>query len=476
MARININEQDTTSSSVVNYTDVIVYVPGFASPTNTNPSLYNTPTLLTTSAELLNQFGNGVTGPMVTDSYKITGDVSSSFLDRSFSMALAILNQGGKVLYEAVQATVDSNGNQDVHYLFDALRGNVTTPSILDKLKDRFNYNVRFITSGGYGSCGYISILTEGSGSTEFQTSVLDGSVKDMTIANKMLEVAARISGTDNETKGRGDCVALIDHSYFTQTELQEVVIDAEGTTAELDVPTLIGNETTVRELFQIVSDTNSVPAFNNESLNKYGAAFTPWWKDTNGELRTPSLAYILAFCTSVANANPNWFAAAGATRGKVPSIATPLIEVGELSAESLMQEGFNSINPICNVSPYGYIIWGNRTMMVNTDGLTASSFLNVRNLCIDIKKTLFIASQRLLFEQNSTILWVNFKALITPLLDRMMTGQGISGYKITRIETNSKSVVKANIQIIPIEAVEEFDITVILTDEITELDEEATI
>ena len=52
-------------------------------------------------------------------------------------------------------------------------------------------------------------------------------------------------------------------------------------------------------------------------------------------------------------------------------------------------------------MSPFGLRIWGNRTLFDNSGkgNLTASSFLNIRNLCSDIKKTVWTAARTLTFE-----------------------------------------------------------------------------
>lgn len=98
---------------------------------------------------------------------------------------------------------------------------------------------------------------------------------------------------------------------------------------------------------------------------------------------------------------------------------------------------------------------------------LTASSFLNIRNLCIDIKKTLYRAARRYTFEPNSDVLWINFKAAITPLLNKMTSDNGIRGYQIIKTPTNKKALLAARIVITPIEAVEDFDLTIELNDSI---------
>ena len=49
-----------------------------------------------------------------------------------------------------------------------------------------------------------------------------------------------------------------------------------------------------------------------------------------------------------------------------------------------------------------------------------------------------------------------------------MATGNGINGYKIIRAKTDKKATIKAIIRIYPIEAVEDFDITIELADSFT--------
>ena len=179
---------------------------------------------------------------------------------------------------------------------------------------------------------------------------------------------------------------------------------------------------------------------------------------------------------------NNNWLAIAGIARGQVPYL-TSLYTAKRLSnsiAEKYQpRNAETSINAITNIKPYGLTIWGNRTMKNNEDasnggddGLTATSFLNIRNMVSDVKKIAYNAAKTLMFEQNSDVLWVNFCSMITPLLDQLMSGQGLSNYKIIKekLAKNGqklpKAMLRATIKLWPIYAVEEFDITVELLDE----------
>ena len=159
----------------------------------------------------------------------------------------------------------------------------------------------------------------------------------------------------------------------------------------------------------------------------------------------------------------------AGRVRGKISGV--PTANYGEIFANSLMSDNDVSVNPITNVTPYGIMVWGNRTLFANSEGLIASCFLNIRQLCCDIKKRLYRSAKAYMFEQNSDRLWFNFKNDITSLLDDMVTNQGIKGYKVIKLDTKEKAKIKALVRIIPVEAVEKFELTLELSDtlEITE-------
>lgn len=318
--------------------------------------------------------------------------------------------------------------------------------SNLEGIVDKGNYSIKYVTSGGYPTYEYDS-----------------GS-----LVVKMLNFA--------ET--RGDCVALIDHTDYLDRELN---------------PTKDGS------LFNSVNDSRGLFADSGE----YGAMFTPWstynritsdygvetYKKYEGtslekeesrdvaltsttQLRAPgSFAYLMSLADSI-KTNANWMAVAGVTRGKVRNLAsdgmTTVIPNGVADA---MQPRKNAvtINAITNISPYGYTIWGNRTLKPVEENLVATNFLNTRNLISDIKKTCYRVARKTTFEQNTDILWINFSSEIGKLLDRMKTGFGISGYKIVKDTEHEKAAEKATlcakIIIYPTYAVEDFYITVVLKD-----------
>lgn len=193
-------------------------------------------------------------------------------------------------------------------------------------------------------------------------------------------------------------------------------------------------------------------------------------------------LDYLLCYVTHT-KVTPDWFAISGATRGACPLSSIKLIEKYGDADIDLFQprdgddnKGHIATNAICNIRPYGDIIWGNRTMHplnVPANGssdavqLVASDFLNIRSLCCDIKKAVYRAARRYTFDPNTDELWFNFKSMITPLLEKMKSNQGIRDYQYIKVATKKKALLAAKIIITPIEAVEDFDITIQLDDSI---------
>lgn len=201
--------------------------------------------------------------------------------------------------------------------------------------------------------------------------------------------------------------------------------------------------------------------------------------KDTTLEAHE---GYVLAFLNNLNNGYAAWNAVAGATRGLIPGGYKvdgflKESEIDNMQLRTYDENNLIAINPIVNMNPWGTRIWGNRTCLPNknvlnsgtpdpnSDQLVASSFANVRILICDIKKALYKAARRCQFEQNSDVLWVNFTSQVNTLLEEMKQSYGIVGYRWTRQETTERAKIKATLRIVPIEAVEDFDLTIELAD-----------
>lgn len=225
---------------------------------------------------------------------------------------------------------------------------------------------------------------------------------------------------------------------------------------------------------------------FSGLTNGAFAAAFTPWFvtknaKFTNGaeEISLPaSFGYLSAYATAVKNYN-EYEAIAGSARGLIDLMYEPTIKYTSAECEMLQARATEyevdldhpednvgvAINPIAYVRPFGYIVWGNRTLTNNNGATKATAFLNVRNLISTVKKRLYDTARKYTFELNSEVLWTRFSNDITPLLDDMVSGNGLVGYRFNRVATKQKARLKARLTIIPIEAVEDFDLTIELTD-----------
>lgn len=330
----------------------------------------------------------------------------------SHRLAEHLLDLGMYVLYEGVEVEDD-------------------VPVIdWDKLIDKTLYDIRFLTTGQFASP-----------------------------SQKMIQCAAK----------RGDCIALLDHPQDTTTLSQD---DTFNSVVEK-----------VRAFFDAFKTVTVAKA----DAPSFAAAFTPWFKSTNETLLAEdedvadipaSFGYLFAYANSL-RTYPEWYAVAGSFRGIINELvdvdyAFTSSDIEILQARSVEEDVDldelgdnvgNAINPIAMVRPFGYIVYGNRTFKTNDGDTKATSFLNVRNLVCAVKKALYNAARKYTFEQNSNVLWINFQAQITPLLDKMKSGNGIFGYRFTRIQTDKKARLKARLTIIPIEAVEDFELEVELAD-----------
>lgn len=318
--------------------------------------------------------------------------------------------------------------------MYDYLENHAFNAEPDNPLYDRNSTQIKYLTTGGYAAFEYHN----------------NAIVKKMQALANPEGLPTEISSPSDLVSGRGDCIVLVDHTANDEREL-----------------------TGEHSVFYAVNSTPDI-------ANTWSAMITPWFI-FGGKKMPGSFAYLISLAKSV-ETNPNWLAVAGVTRGVIPG-ATALFTTHRMTraiADSYMINAeyggkqYNTfINPIVNIRPYGYTIWGNRTLaptLANSE--QALYYLNMRSLIAEIKKRCYSAAEQYMFEQNSDVLWINFKSKIMPLLDQMSTSYGISGYKIIKEQTDNRTQLKATIRVYPIYAVEDFDITVVLTNEEVEVEE----
>ena len=276
----------------------------------------------------------------------------------------------------------------------------------------------------------------------------------------------AKIEDVDVYKKeiGRGDVIVLAD-------------IDESAT--------YIVNATTKDELLRAFGSEAAKFSDNGvKGKGKFTAVFAPrvaydfgYSEDdvySNDQLFPASFHYLA--CAAYAQERyAEWYAVAGYTRGICGKPIKYLTKTfGDVDVNTLCPRVANTyatgaaINLI--ITERGnYYLWGNRTAEpLNADGLKFSHFLNIRQLCCTLKQVLYEATRKFTFEPNSDLLWINFVNAIKPTLEAMKADQGISGYKISRVATDKKALLVAKVRIVPIEAVEDFDISIYLEDSLS--------
>ena len=351
--------------------------------------------------------------------------------DRSYVMAYELLLQGLNVVVKFIKYDNLTLGNYiEEDKAYEIIENAIINENALDEFRSRNTYNIKFITTGGYANClKEYSVVNEEEETTSTKTTTSYSIIRD---------IAAE----------RGDAIALIEYQDYFEDE---------------------------EELFNVLNKT----AISVDS-DYFAASFFPWI-DVNstatGSVETTlmpaSFGYLMAFANSVRD-NANWFAAAGVNRGFIPNLIKPRFEVNESLMHALQGDSESNtdlsivINPIYNAGSYSYRIWGNRVFSRNNTTYEDRyiNFLNVRLLMCDIKKQIYHSALRVTFEPNDDIVWINFKTLANSLLERMKSGRGLEWYKWKKEVTTQKALIKATLTIQPIEAVESFDFTIVLTDE----------
>lgn len=415
-AQINLGTQDTPNN--VDY--YILTVGRSANTALGAPEISAVSTKFTYSEDLASSYSSIKYVQDIHNSTDNSGLVTLSF--NSAANEIAAVEEATYLKLSSAQATNDEFTVQSMYTYLDQSNIDSVTQEVqgYGRFEDRGEYVLKYLTSGAYPVFEY----------------------NENSITFNILTIAAN----------RGDAIALIDHTPNNSRSLAA------------------SNNQSVYSSVVSACQSTRVNTLG-ESIYSYGAMYTPYGifdvSAVNTSVQLPgSYAYLLSLAVSVQN-NPNWYAVAGVTRGSVPNILSLSQNITNAIAESYTPDDDISINPITNIRPYGLVIWGNRTLKNNAKAgaLSATSFLNIRQLVSDIKRTIFVAAKTLTFEQNNDVLWINFKSYIVPKLEEMLQGNGITGYTLKRVASNEAATLKATVTLECVEAVENFDITVALTD-----------
>ena len=161
-----------------------------------------------------------------------------------------------------------------------------------------------------------------------------------------------------------------------------------------------------------------------------YGAFFYPWVKvfdQYSGEniWLPPSGVVLAAFAYNDRVGQP-WFAAAGLNRGMLTTVLELEVTLDEGKRDALYGNG-NNVNALVNYKQQGFTIWGNKTLQRKSSALDR---INVRRLVNMVRKAIAATSAYLIFEQNDTLTWGQWKNQVDPYLKSIQLSRGLDGFK----------------------------------------------
>lgn len=229
-------------------------------------------------------------------------------------------------------------------------------------------------------------------------------------IVNELLDIA----------KTRTDCLAIIDPPQGLSR--QEVLDYHNG---------------------RLVGENYPTKALNTS----YGAIFYPWVKvydiySQENVWLPPSGDVLAAFAYSDSVSQP-WFAAAGLNRGMLDSVLEVEVDLDEGARDALYGNG-NAVNAIVNYKRQGITIWGNRTLQRKSSALDR---INVRRLMNMVRKSISATSAYLIFEQNDSLTWRQWKKQVDPYLESIKSSRGLDDYRTQMDEETVTDYYKDNNQ-----------------------------
>jgi len=262
-------------------------------------------------------------------------------------------------------------------------------------LNDKYLYNVKFLTNGGY-----------------VDELILSADITKTPLINRRYIEDSMVSTAEI----RGDCVAFV------------------------DIP------------FDIDRD-DAIDYFKHLSTS-YATSYAPWVQ-LNLLTRTtkwcpPSFVALWTIAKSTNRGNPVYAPPAGVNRANVSEAVDLSFRIPSEYIDTWQDNRTQFLNPIVYINGYGINIFGQRTLYNRVDGsydtTSALQYLNVRLVANEIKKRIFRTCIELSFEYNNLHTWLSFKTKMSVLLDILLYNNHITFYDIVMDEsTMTDSDIQSN-------------------------------
>lgn len=223
-------------------------------------------------------------------------------------------------------------------------------------------------------------------------------------------------------------------------------------------------------------SETSNLKLQSSAGFNtSYAAAYGPW---TSAQLASTgvtrvlpgSYALITAWSQSIASGVPMYYAPAGTKRSALSLVNSTTYRVDSAINELWQNQDVtvsdgHKINPIINLRQYGYVIYGNSTLLKSrADGATSMlQSMSTRVLANLIKQRAFDISLSLQFDQIDQDLFSQFKTLLSTYMDTLKYKGAlydyliIADYSAMTLDDLNNRTVPVTIKISPNPAAENF-------------------
>ena len=297
----------------------------------------------------------------------IGNKLTTNYLEIEFTDSQTVAQSFTKVKYDSTsQYNTLSDGTDAVDSVIKE-----KIKDTFDTVSDKYLYDVKFVTSGGY---------TDAAGTSNG-------------INTAMVELCEK----------RGDCIAFI------------------------DIPLGTASNNVVNYFSNSGINTSYAAAYAPWAYMKLSTGTTKWMP--------PSYIFLYTLAGSISNGNRIWNPPAGVNRATVTTIVNPEYEIGSALLDAWQNDTNLCINPIMKIRNYGYVIYGQRTLysVVNGDSEANSVLqeLGVRITANEIKKLISDIAVSLTFEMNNIHTWNEFRGRLEPTLTEMKENGGIIDYQI---------------------------------------------
>jgi hypothetical protein len=178
----------------------------------------------------------------------------------------------------------------------------------------------------------------------------------------------------------------------------------------------------------------------NENALNSsFAALYYPWIQISDEFTESlqwvpPSVRIVSVFAYNDRVAEV-WNAPAGLNRGRLFKVQKVERRLNVSDRDLLYATGTNAVNPICDFTGDGIVVYGQKTLQRKPSALDR---VNVMRLIIYITKILATATKYLLFEPNDRLTWIQYTQLVDPLLSDIKQRRGLYEFKVVCDETTN--------------------------------------